>query len=147
VSADWVVDASVGIKLFVNEELSDRADAVFAGLARIPPARLYVPDLFFIECTNILWKYVRRFGYPEDDARQNIADLISLPLHVISTAELAPPALELAMAHAITAHDAAYLALAEQLGLPMVTADRALVQRLKQTRADVLWLADWRQSA
>jgi hypothetical protein len=32
-------------------------------LAQDPPASFFVPDLFYIECTNILWKYVRHFGF------------------------------------------------------------------------------------
>ena len=53
----YVVDASVGIKLFVEEEFSEQAHALFSCLAADPPAELYVPDLFYIECTNILLKY------------------------------------------------------------------------------------------
>ena len=146
-SQDVVVDASVGIKLFLFEELSDCADAIFATLAHTPPARLYVPDLFYIECANILWKYVWRFDYPSDDAFENIIDLISLPLHVISTAEIASPALRLATAHGITAYDAAYLALAQELSLPLVTADEALVQKAGPTGLDVCSLRDWCQPA
>ncbi|HKZ84931.1 MAG TPA: type II toxin-antitoxin system VapC family toxin, partial [Anaerolineae bacterium] len=56
---ECVVDASVGIKLFIAEPLSNLADALFAHLAADPPGRLMVPDLFFIECANILWKHVR----------------------------------------------------------------------------------------
>ena len=48
-SFDCVVDASVGIKLFLVEDLSEQADALFDHLADQPPARFYVPDLFFIE--------------------------------------------------------------------------------------------------
>ena len=81
-SLDCVVDASVGIKLFLVEPLADRADVLFASLAATPPARLYVPDLFFVECTNILWKYVRRFGYSPEAAQQDVADLVRLPLQV-----------------------------------------------------------------
>ena len=94
-SLDCVVDASVGIKLFLVEPLSDRADSVFASLEVTPPASLYVPDLFYVECTNILWKYVRRFGHSPEAARQDVVDLVRLPLHVASTADLAEAALAL----------------------------------------------------
>jgi len=50
----YVVDASVAIKLFVDEQFSERADALFAHLASDPPIHLYVPDLLFVECANIL---------------------------------------------------------------------------------------------
>lgn len=138
-----VVDASVGIKLFLVEPLSERADTLFAHLTDDPPSRFYVPDLFFIECTNILWKYVRRFGYPTDAAQQDVADLVRLPLQVVPTAALAEAALELSVQHGSTAYDAAYVALARRLSLPQVTADEALARRFEDTDLDVRFLGDW----
>jgi len=140
---DCVVDASVGIKLFLVEPLSEQADALFDHLTDVPPARFYVPDLFFIEYTNILWKYVRRFDYPADVARQDAADLIRLPLQIVSTAALAEGALALAVEHGSTAYDSAYVALARRLSLPLVTADEALVRCLAETDLDVRFLGDW----
>ena len=143
VGVDCVVDASVGIKLFLVEPLSDRADALFDHLLATPAASFFVPDLFYIECTNILWKYVWRFGYPPDAARQDVANLVRLPLHSVSTADLAEPALVLSVLHQMTAYDASYAALARELALPLVTADEALVRRLEKTDLDVRWLGDW----
>lgn len=140
---DCVVDASVGIKLFLVEPLSERADVLFDHLFDALPARLYVPDLFFIECANIFWKYVRRFGYLARDGQQDVTDLVGLPLKAVSTAVLAESALALAIDHGITAYDASYVALAERLSLPLVTADQALVRRLEGTELDVRFLGDW----
>jgi predicted nucleic acid-binding protein len=142
-SFDCVVDASVGIKLFLVEPLSDRADALFACLAGDPPGRLYVPDLLFVECTNVLWKYVRRFDYPADAARQDVADLTRLPLQIVSTASLAEAALEIAVKHGSTVYDSACVVLAQELSLPLVTADEGLVRRFKDTDLDVRFLGDW----
>jgi predicted nucleic acid-binding protein len=140
---DCVVDASVGIKLFLVEPLSDRADGLFAYLSATPPARFFVPDLFYIECTNILWKYVCRFDYPPNAAQQDVANLVKLPLHSVSTADLAESALALSILYQITAYDAAYVALARELSLPLVTADETLVRRFERTDLDVRWLAEW----
>lgn len=140
---DCVVDASVGIKLFLVEDLSERADALFDHLTDAPPARFYVPDLFFVECTNVLWKYVRRFDYPAGVAEQDVADLVRLPLHVVSTAGLARAALAMAVEHGSTAYDAAYVALARHLSLPLVTADEALVRCFPEADADVRFLGRW----
>ena len=129
-TGDCVVDASVGIKLFLAEEDSDAADALFAQLAQLPPARFYVPDLFYSECANILWKYVRRFGYPAGNARQDVADLLALRLQTVSTADVLAPALALALQYDITAYDACYAALAQQLDLPLITADSPLRRKL-----------------
>jgi predicted nucleic acid-binding protein len=130
-TGDCIVDASVGIKLFLIEDLSDVADRLFDQLAQDLPARFYVPDLFFVECANILWKYVRRFGYPPTKAYQDVADLAALALTTVSTADLLQPALELALTYDVTAYDATYAALAQRLTLPLITADAALALKLQ----------------
>jgi predicted nucleic acid-binding protein len=140
---DCVVDASVGIKLFLVEPLAERADALFAHLADDPPARLYVPDLFFVECANVLWKYVQRFDYAVEVALQDVQDLTSLPLQTVPMAALAEEALAIACRFGSTAYDSAYVALARRLELPLVTADAALVQRFDGTGLDVRALAEW----
>jgi len=138
-----VIDASVGIKLFLRESLSDRAEALFNRLADDPPAQFYVPDLFFIECANILWKYVRRFGYPASSASEDARALQRLRLRSVSTAELIGDALRFGLAHGLTAYDACYLALAHRLDVPLITADERLVQALRTTPHDVQWLGDY----
>lgn len=138
----WVVDASVGIKLFLEEDLSDAAEALFDELDRESPARLFVPDLFYVECSNILWKQVRRFGYPAARARQSIEELRELALVAFPSRELSASALDLALARGISAYDALYGALAERLGVPLVTADRPLIKKLEGGEIPVRWLGD-----
>jgi predicted nucleic acid-binding protein len=137
-----VVDASVGIKLCIREPDSDLADTLFALVAASPPVELYVPDLFYIECSNILWKHVMHSGHPPDQAERDMQQLLLLRLHRTPTADLAPDALRIAIAHAITAYDACYVALADRLGLPLVTADDALIRKLAGTRFSLLRLGD-----
>lgn len=141
-SYDCVVDASVGIKLFLEEELADTAHALFSHLADTPPARFIVPDLFFAECTNIIWKYCCRFNFPLDEAKQDIADLISLPLNITSTADLIYEAFCIAFSHDITAHDATYVALSRRSNLPLITADEKLIRKLLGTGFDVRYLGE-----
>ncbi len=146
-SDSCIVDASVGIKLFVVEESSAIADQLFQRLTTKPAANFYVPDLFFVECANILWKYTRRFNYPAEDARQNIRDLRALALHSVSTADLIEPALELALAFNLTTYDACYAALAQQLNLPLITADDTLHRKLKNSDISVTPLKDMNVSS
>ena len=82
---DGVVDASVGIKVCIAEPFSDRADALLASAVADPPAKLWVPDLFYVECANILWKHVRRSGHPPDKARLDIRKLRALRLYSVPT--------------------------------------------------------------
>jgi len=141
-TGDCVVDASVAIKLFVLEESSEQTDKLFEQLTSDPPVRFYVPDLLFIECANILWKYVCNYGYPAENARQDVVDLQALALRSVSTADLLAPALELALEQDITAYDACYAALANQLHLPLITVDLALERKLQGTTINILILQD-----
>jgi len=141
-----VVDASVGIKLFVDEQGSEMAERIFILLASNPPITLYVPDLFYIECANILWKYTRHHDYPAEFARENIADLLMLALQSIPTSALIKDALELALAYQISAYDACYIALAQKLNLPFLTADSALINKTRSAQVTIIDLFSLEQN-
>ena len=127
---DWVIDASVGIKLFIDDPLSDSVYDLFARLGDDPPAHFYVPDLFYIEIANVLWKYVRWQGLPPDDADEYLTALGRLTLQSTPARELMADALKLAVEQQITAYDGSYLALARRLKLRVLTADAKLARAL-----------------
>jgi predicted nucleic acid-binding protein len=58
-------------------------------------------------------------------------------------ADLADDALDLALAHGLSAYDACYVALARREAVPLVTADERLVRILKTGGGgSVVWLGD-----
>jgi predicted nucleic acid-binding protein len=80
----WVIDASVAIKLFISEEYSSETDNFFERLTGEKPDQFYVPDLFYIECANIFWKRVKRYGYPAIEAKKGADGIKQLQLHSVS---------------------------------------------------------------
>ena len=134
----WVVDASVGIKLFVEEEFSDDVHAFFAQLVEKPSAEFYVPDLFYIECANILLKYTRRFNRPLEDAQADLIDLNKLALKTTPSADLIEDALLLASVKNLSAYDASYAVLAQKLDIPLITADAHLARSIDWA----VWIGD-----
>ena len=140
---DCVVDANVAAKLFVNEPDAERAEALFLQLDAEMPPLFSVPDLFFIECANIFWKYARRGQLTEQAVRQSMSRLMLLPFQSVATTELTEEALGLAMDRDIAAYDAAYAVLARRLNVPLITADRPLVKRLRDTAIQVQPLDEW----
>lgn len=134
-----VLDASVGIKLFVEEEFSEKVQKLFAKLAEDPQTEIHVPDLFYIECANILLKYTRRYKRPQEDSLEDLKDLNKLALIVTSTSELIEDALELASEKNLTAYDACYAVLARKLKLPLVTADAPLAKAIDWA----IWIGDF----
>lgn len=133
-----VLDASVGIKLFVEEEFSDKVQRLFARLAEDLQTEIHVPDLFYIECANILLKYTRRFDRSLEDSLADVSDLNSLDLKVTSTSELIEDALQLAEKKNLTAYDACYAVLAQKLELPLITADAPMANVIEWA----IWIGD-----
>ena len=133
-----VMDASVGIKLFIEEEFSDKVQRLFAKLTEDPQAEIHVPDLFYIECANILLKYTRQFDRPLEDSLADIKDLGKLAVKTTSTLKLIEDALQLASEKKLTAYDACYAVLAQKLGLPLITADAPLAKAVDWA----VWIGD-----
>ena len=118
-----VVDASVGVKWVVEEEGTSHADHLFDAYEL-----LAVPDRFFSEVANVLWKRTRRADpserITEAVARDGLTEILALGLRVTPSAELAPDALEIALEIGHPTYDCDYLALALREGATLVTADR-----------------------
>jgi predicted nucleic acid-binding protein len=140
-----VLDANVALSLVVAGPLSVKAHGLFTYGMSQPGFRFHVPDLFFIECANALWKYVRFASVDVRLAEFHLTRILSLPWHVADLRSTAPQAFELANLHGISAYDASYVALAQQLSLPLITADEKLVSRMSGASPSVLWLGDLHQ--
>lgn len=117
-----VLDTSVAAKWYLRHE----ADAPAAwGLLERHQAQevtLAAPDLLIIELVSTLVK--RRL----DDAeiQDALAALMRADLELHGLGGLAPDAAGLAVGFGLSAYEACFAALANQLGAPLVTADRKL---------------------
>ena len=137
----WVVDASVAVKPYLNEDLSEIAESLLQR-GRTSQGSIFVPDLFYTACANIFWKHVRRQNIHSAHARQSLRNLTSVMLFPVSGTDLLHDALDLALEYGITAYDATYVALSDDLRLPLVTADEKLIGKLKDSGTDIHWLGD-----
>jgi predicted nucleic acid-binding protein len=132
-----VIDASIAIKWVVAEPDSDSALALLK-------ERLSAPDLLIPECTNVLWKKVRRGELRPAEAiiSARLIERSDIELH--STRPLAGPAAELAIALDHPAYDCFYLALAELLGSEFVTVDEGFYRKAAAAgKTGVRLLREW----
>lgn len=126
--AGYVVDASVLVKWFKEEEDRDLA----LGLRELHTSgrsTLFVSELTFLEILNAI-----RYGSKaaEEDCAEALHVLQNLHLQVKPIEfDTLRKANAIAWAYKVTIYDALYVALAEQLGYPLITADEVMVKKLK----------------
>lgn len=136
----FVVDASVAVKWYLPEPLSDRAEAVLADTAA-----LLAPDCLYLEVATVLWQRVLRGEIDAATAGQIVAELRRVPFELRRTTELVADAMALAVESGCTLEDSLYLSLAVQAGCPVITADRRLYDAQKDgpLGSHLLWIEDF----
>ena len=123
--SDFVLDASLALQWLLEDE-SDRQYSLSI-LASLSHKRAAVPMLWFYEVGNGLLMAWRRKRISADQITGFLTRLGALPIEPAEQAAneiLDLPVL--AQKHDLTNYDAAYLALAIKLSLPLATADRDL---------------------
>jgi predicted nucleic acid-binding protein len=121
-----IVDSSVVIKWYVPEVHSaDALRYLDPGLER------HAPELLLAEVANVLWKKVVRGELTPDEAARIADEVRQADVVIHPMAGLFGPALTIATATGRSAYDCIYLALADALSVPVVTADRRLLNALQ----------------
>jgi predicted nucleic acid-binding protein len=123
--SDFVLDASLALQWFLDDE-KDRQYSLEV-LDSFTRQRAVVPALWFYEVGSGLLRAYRRKRILLHQVEEFLTELKVLPIDVANVAVeeiLQLPAL--AQKHNLTNYDAAYLAIALRLGLPLATSDSAL---------------------
>jgi predicted nucleic acid-binding protein len=115
-----VADASAIIEALLNTA----AGAAVRKHLSAPGQTIHVPHLTDVEVVQVLRRYARTEAMGAARTRQALEDYSDLRLTRYSHAPLLTRMWQLRQN--ASAYDAAYLALAEALGAPLVTCDRAL---------------------
>jgi predicted nucleic acid-binding protein len=119
-----VFDASVLVRSVTEPE---GIAAEWVARVRDGHVQGHTAELAFIEAANALLGYVRAGSLEPSDAVAVLEVLLMLPLRRHG-AELATAAFSAAVELELSAYDGSYVALAESLDAPLVTADRRLAQ-------------------
>jgi predicted nucleic acid-binding protein len=101
-------------------------DADPAAEAIVRRGHLTAPSLIAAEVANALRLQVRVGRLASDSAQSAMRDLLDAEIQLVPIEGLARAALAVALELGVSAYDASYIALAELLDLPLVTADRRL---------------------
>jgi predicted nucleic acid-binding protein len=135
----WVVDASVAIKWFLPED-----DTESALRLRGHDHRLHAPDFMLLETDNVLWKHIRRGLISPGESDRVRAGLRQMPIQYHTFLSLLDLAYSVALQARRSLYDSLYIALAIDLDMRLVTADRRLYQALQGTSfaQRAIWISD-----
>ena len=141
-SLRYVVDTNIAIKQFISDPLTPKVNQLFDHLNNTE-TRFFVPDLFYVECASVFCKYVRANLYTAEQAKADLIDLQTLRLQVTPTQKLLTESTEIALKYGISAYDACYVALSQQVDAPLLTLDKRLVNSLADSHFDVRLFANF----
>jgi len=136
-----VLDASVAIKWampLAREPLTDESVRL---LKRYIDAEIefIVPDVFWAEIGNVLWKGTRQRRWPQNDAQSVADDMRARDFPTVPSRTLLPEALRIAFAYDRSTYDCLYIALAVESKTEFITADERLANAVA-AHLPVKWL-------
>ena len=147
---DLVLDASVAVKWAVPSGKETLTTESLQLLKRYTDGEInfIVPDVFWAEVGNVLWKGVRLRRWPQTVAESAASGMRERNFFTVSSLTLLPEALKIALFHDRSVYDCLYVALAIQFKTEMITADERLANALA-ARLPVKWLGafmtDWKR--
>lgn len=134
---NYVVDTSVAVQYLVEESNSEETKNLFRSTQ--DSNKLFLPEFALLECTNVVWKYVRFHGVTPEEANELVKALLSLDIVIVPATGLMPRALEIGLKHKLAIYDSVYIALAENLNYPLITVDK---KQAKASQAEGITLKD-----
>ena len=137
----FVLDVSVAAKWVLSESGENLTTEALQVLREFGSGhvRFLVPDLFWLELGNVLWKAVRVGRCAEADAQINLTQMRERAFETLSSTALLEQALSLAITFDRTMYDCVYLALAVQARCELLTADERLANAVG-AKLPVRWL-------
>lgn len=131
-SLTLVLDTSVAVKWHLPEEDHDVALGLLAAVED-GAAELLSPSTIAPEFFNALWQQHRRSGMPAEWVRSIWEDFTEAPVSFFGIDSLMTRAVEIALSTGVIVYDALFLALAEEAGTVVVTADDKLLKVIEGT--------------
>jgi predicted nucleic acid-binding protein len=137
----YILDASVAAKWFlphISEPLAEESLGLLNQYSQ-GKAQFFVPDLFWPELGNVLWKAARLGRISTKSAEEAIGSLLKLNIPTSPSAPLLPDAFSIAVNFQRTVYDSIYVAMAVLSNRPLLTADERLANALA-AHFPVRWL-------
>jgi predicted nucleic acid-binding protein len=137
----YVLDASVALKWAIpsaDEPLSAESLDLLRKYVK-GELDFLVPDIFWAEVGNVLWKGSRQGRWSRDLSEQIASEMQARNFRTVSSHALLNGALKIAFTYTRSVYDCLYLALAIESGSQLITADERLANAVA-AHLPVKWL-------
>lgn len=137
----YVLDASVGLKWAIppaDETLSSESLDLLRQYVK-GELDFLVPDIFWAEVGNVLWKGSRQGRWSHASVEQIASEMQARKFRTVPSRALLSGALKIAFAYDRPVYDCLYVALAVESGMEMITADERLANSVA-AHLPVKWL-------
>jgi predicted nucleic acid-binding protein len=127
-----VLDASVAAKWLLpppGEPLQQEALKLHRGYIDGEFAIL-IPDFFWLEIANFLWKAARRGRCTVVEARVALESITQYGFRTVPSMSLLAKAFDIAALHNCAVYDCVYVTLSQESDAPLITADEKLANAL-----------------
>jgi len=123
-----VVDTSALIRLFIPDgPLPEGFEEFLRGVERGVNLAI-APELLLVEASNVINRK-RKYGeLTKGESNQLLSDILSAPIRYFAHRPIISRAFELAEIHELTVYDTLYLALADDRGATVFSADHRLLK-------------------
>ncbi|MCY7275850.1 MAG: type II toxin-antitoxin system VapC family toxin [Phormidesmis sp. CAN_BIN44] len=122
----YVVDTSIVVQRFIVDRFTPQVKILFSQLQT--GTDLVIPEFCLLECTNVFWKQVRFQGMPVSAAEYLINDLLAVPFQIEPATGSLQQALHIGTEHQLAVYDSVFIALAQQLDVPLISVDERQVR-------------------
>ena len=137
-----VIDASVILKWFLSDE--EYSQSALALLDKYVSFELEIvaPSLLEYEVLNGLQIARKRGRIPQDNTIMAVEGFLGLEIEKKDISSFYSWIMHFSEAYNLTVYDASYLAVADEEGIELVTADESLYDRVKTNLKWIKWLGD-----
>ena len=126
-----ILDCSVIAKWFFPSEENSEIALKIRDLFLAKEISISVPLLIYYEVNNLIRTAIKNLRINKTLAKEAYKGFLELNFVTYSSKELMEIALEKAISLDVSSYNASYLALAEYLKIPFITADQKLIDKSK----------------
>ena len=137
----YVVDTSIVVQRFIVDRDTPQVRILFSQLKA--GVNLVVPEFCLLECANVFWKQVRFQGMPLSEAEYLISDLLAIPFQIELPYDLLRRALQIGTTYQLAVYDSVFIALAQQLDIPLISVDERQVRAAIAQNVTIKLISDF----